>query len=275
MTGIIRKGYADGPYGQLHYRLAGTGEGTPILCLHQTPSSSEDWVPIMSALSPGRCVVALDTPGYGMSDAPPAPADIADFAAIAERFMADLAAWGTIPSGPFDVMGFHTGSLIATELARSHPGRVRRVVLFGLAAYPADVRAAKLANLRNAFPVPDASLAHIEKLWAIIGTLSDPRIPHEERHISMAECLRLGARMPWGYIAVYRYDFLAAMAQVTHDVLVMNPQDDLWEVTRSTSHLFRNGRRVDLEGVGHGVLKLETGKVVAAIDAFLGEPPHQ
>jgi hypothetical protein len=85
----------------------------------------------------------------------------------------------------------------------------------------------------------------------------------------MAECLRLGTRMPWGYISVYRFDFLGAMAQVEQPVLVMNPQDDLWEVTLATAHTFRNGRRVDLEGVKHGVLKLETARVVDEIARFL------
>lgn len=265
----IKRGYADSRFGQVHYRIAAGGQGTPMLCLHQTPSSGADWLPVMAPLAQGRTVVALDTPGYGMSDAPPEPATIEEFAQIADGFMADLADQGLIPAGSYDVLGFHTGSLIATELARAFPDRVQRLVLFGLAAYPANVRQAKLENLRNAFPAPDASLDHVEKLWAIIGTLSDPRISYEDRHINMAECLRLGARMPWGYISVYRYDFLAAIAQVAHPVLVMNPQDDLWEVTRAASLLFRNATRMDLDGVKHGVLSLERDRVVNAIETFL------
>jgi len=265
----IKRSYADSRFGQVHYRIASGGQGTPILCLHQTPSSGADWLAVMGPLAQGRTVIALDTPGYGMSDAPPEPISIEDFAQIADRFMAGLADQGVIPGTGYHVLGFHTGSLIATELARAFPGRVQRMVLFGLAAYPEDVRQAKLANLLKAFPAPDASLDHVEKLWAIIGTLSDPRMSYEERHVSMAECLRLGARMPWGYISVYRYDFLAAMAQVPHHVLVMNPQDDLWDVTRANSHLFRNGTRMDLEGVKHGVLSLERDRVVDAIETFL------
>lgn len=268
----IKRGYVDSRFGQVHYRIAkpvDAGQGSPILCLHQTPSSSADWLPVMERLAKDRAVVALDTPGYGMSDAPPAPVSIEDFAQIADRFMDDLAQDGVIPGGAYHVLGFHTGSLIATELARAFSDRVRRMVLFGLAAYPADQREAKLENLLKAFPAPDATLDHVEKLWAIIGTLSDPRISYEERHMNMAECLRLGARMPWGYISVYRYDFLAAMAQVPHHVLVMNPQDDLWEVTRATSHHFRNGTRMDIEGVKHGVLKLEQDRVVEAVETFL------
>jgi pimeloyl-ACP methyl ester carboxylesterase len=169
-------------------------------------------------------------------------------------------------------MGFHTGSVIATQLATSLPHQVRRVVLFGLAAYPADLRKEKLQMLQKAFPPPGPGIEHIKKLWAIIGQLSDPRISWEERHVSMAECLRLGARMPWGYVSVYRYDFLEAMAKVTQPVLVMNPQDDLWDITNATAQIFPNGRRVDLPGVKHGVLKLETARVVAEIEAFLQQP---
>ncbi|TYC89583.1 alpha/beta fold hydrolase [Novosphingobium sp. BW1] len=273
----ITRAYAPGPFGQLHYRIAPYGgpdteeSGPPLLCLHQTPSHSADWLPIMAPLAKGRTVIALDTPGYGMSDGPDAPSTIEDYAATADAFMARLAQDGVLPADTqsYDVMGFHTGSLVATELAQSRPERVRRVVVFGLAAYPEDIRQTKLANLRGAFPEPGADLAHVEKLWSIIGTLSDPRITWEDRHVSMAECLRLGSRMPWGYIAVYRYDFLGAMAKVSQPVLVMNPEDDLWEITRRTSPLFANGQRVDIPGVAHGVLKLETTRVVETITGFL------
>jgi pimeloyl-ACP methyl ester carboxylesterase len=266
----ITRGYAPSRFGQLHYRIAkGEAPGVPLLCLHQTPSNSGDWLPVMEPLARGRTVIAVDTPGYGMSDAPPEPASIEDFAEIMATFMRDMADRGEIAPGTFDVMGFHTGSLVATEMARRLPDTVRRLVVFGLAAYPAELRDAKLAKLLTAFPPPGPTLEHVEKLWAIIGVLSDPRISWEERHVNMAECLRLGTRMPWGYISVYRFDFLGAMADVEQLVLVMNPEDDLCDVTRATSHHFRNGRRVDLPGVKHGVLKLENARVVDEIETFL------
>ena len=168
-------------------------------------------------------------------------------------------------------MGMHTGSVTATEMCRSLPGRVRKAVLFGLAAYPAEVRAEKLLQLRTNFPVPGNDLTHIERLWAIIGRLSDPRIGAEERHVRMAESLRLGSRLPWGYIAVYRYDFLGAMPGVTQPVLVVNPEDDLWAVTRQTSERIPRARRLDMPGVAHGVLSIERDRVVGAIDSFLRE----
>jgi pimeloyl-ACP methyl ester carboxylesterase len=268
----VTRAYADSRYGQLHYRIARPTEAStapPILCLHQTPSHSGDWLPVMPTLGEKRVVIAVDTPGYGMSDMPPAPVTIDHYAQIMAQFMDDLAARQIVPAGPFDVLGFHTGSLIGTELARSWPARVRRLVLFGLAAYPADVREAKLAALLQNFPPPADNLDHVEKLWAIIQQLSDPRMGAEEKHVNMAECLRLGTRMPWGYVAVYRYDFLSAMAEVEQPVLVMNPDDDLSAVTKATSHLYPNGTRFDLPGVKHGVLSIEHDRVVARIEEFL------
>ena len=270
----IHRAYVDSRYGQLHYRIAAPASPTaapPLVCFHQTPSHGGDWAPVMPALGDQRIVIAVDTPGYGMSDMPPAPIGIEDFGDIMAQFMGDLTRQGVAPGGPFDVMGFHTGSLIATELARTRPEQVRRAVLFGLAAYPADAREAKLAGLLQNFPPPGDDLSHVEKLWATIGQLSDPRMSAEDKHVSMAECLRLGKRMPWGYIAVYRYDFLGAMAQVEQPVLVMNPEDDLNAVTAATAHLFRNGTRFDLPGVKHGVLSIEHDRVVERIEAFLAD----
>lgn len=274
---VVSRAYASSRFGQLHYRIARPlrpSTAPPLLCLHQTPGNGSDWQPIIAELARTRIVVAPDTPGYGMSDPPPEPASIPDFAAIMARFMDDMAGQGLLPPGPFDVMGMHTGSITATEMARSLPQRVRRAVLFGLAAYPENLRAEKLAKLRDNFPLPANDLTHVEKLWAIISKLSDPRMSAEQRHIGMAECLRLGSRMPWGYIAVYRYDFLGAMPQVTQPVLVVNPQDDLWNVTRETSARIPGSRRLDLPGVAHGVLALERDRLVGEINAFLGEAAH-
>lgn len=271
MTAVL-KAYAPSDYGQLHYRIvtpSGPQTRPPLLCLHQTPSSGTEWEVVMADLAIDRVVLAPDTPGYGASDQPPAPLLIEQFARIMFQFMDHLTASGTIAPGPFDVMGFHTGSITATEMARSSPERIRRLVLFGLAAYDAEVRKEKLDTLYAKFPPPGDNLDHIEKLWAIFGQLSDARMSMEKRHIAMAECLRLGARMPWAYEAVYRYDFLAAMTEVDQDVLIINPEDDLWVPTLASSGRFRKGRRVDLPGLKHGALTFAKAQILAEIQAFL------
>lgn len=268
----VQKAYAPSRFGQLHYRIATPGRSASapaLLCLHMTPRSSREWLPIMAHLAKRRVVIAPDNPGYGMSDAPPAPISIEDFATVMADFMRFLARSEPGCRGAFDVLGYHTGSIIATEMARALPGRVRRLALFGLAAYPADVRAQRLATLRDKFPVPDKSLRHVEQQWALMQGWADKRIAAEAVHISMADGLALGSRLPWAYEAVYRYDFLGAMPQVRQPVLVFNPEDDLYDVTRRTSQLFPNGKRLDMPGVSHGVLEIERDRVVREIETFL------
>lgn len=269
---LVEKAYAPSRFGQLHYRLVrpdGPVTQPPLLVLHQTPSNSYEWMPILPLLAQGRVVIAPDTPGYGMSDAPPEPASIPDFAGVMGDLIDHLAARGEIEGGAFDVMGAHTGSIIATELAVSLPDRVRRLVLFGLAAYPEHERERRLALLLEKFPRPGADLTHVEQLWAIFGELGDARMTSEQRHVAMAECLRLGARMPWGYIGVYRYDFLGAIARVEQEALVINAQDDLWGVTQQVAPVLRYGRLWPLPGRAHGFLAFDAAEIAPDILAFL------
>lgn len=269
----IRRAYASSRYGQLHYRISTPDQATgapPLLCLHQTPGNGGEWAPLQPVLAQRRVVIAADTPGYGMSDPPEQPLRIEDFAEIMGELMVDLAEEGIVPQGQFDVMGVHTGSITATQLARSQPDRVRRLVLFGLAAYPQEVRAEKLARLADNFPPPQNDLSHVEKLWALFQAYSDPRMTAEEKHVAMAECLRLGSRMPWAYAAVYRYDFLEALSAIEQRALIVNCQDDLWEVTRRVSDRVRNAERLDLPGVAHGAFAIARDQLVERIEDFLG-----
>lgn len=268
----IRRAYADSRYGQLHYRIAipeGPVTAPPLLCLHQTPSNGYEWLPLIPGLARDRVVIAPDTPGYGNSDAPPEPASIPDFGGVVLALMDDLAAQGVVGNGPFDVMGAHTGSITATHLAVTVPERVRRLVLFGLAAYPAEERARRLADLRGKFPVPGPTLKHVEALWAIFGQLGDARMSAEDRHLGMAECLRLGTRMPWAYEAVYRYDFEDALDRATQPALIVNPEDDLCQPTRNAAPRLRHGQLWELPGKAHGFLKFDGDMVAEHIRQFL------
>ena len=181
------------------HRSCNTAGQRPDQAFHldRIPSFFDFW----PFLAKDRVVVAAGTPGYGMSDRLPEPPEIGDYADAMFGFMEHLASHGILAPGPFDVMGYHTGSITATEMARRDRQRVRRCVLFGLAAYTEDVRAERLARLSERFPPPDRTLGHVEKFWSIIGELADPRIPAEQLHIGMAESLRLGKSAPLG---IYR-----------------------------------------------------------------------
>jgi hypothetical protein len=89
----MRMAYADGPWGQIHYRVVAPTARTsrlPLLCLHASPLSGivyDQWLP---EIGRDRLALAPDTPGYGSSAAPPQPPAIADYAAAMLRFIDEL-----------------------------------------------------------------------------------------------------------------------------------------------------------------------------------------
>ena len=51
---------------QVHFRMA--GRGPAMILMHPSPISSEALLPAMSVFSKQFTCIALDTPGYGLSD---------------------------------------------------------------------------------------------------------------------------------------------------------------------------------------------------------------
>ena len=75
-----------------------------------------------------RRVMAMDTPGYGRSDPPPEPQPMIELAGTAADAL-DALGYGANGQGAVDVIGYHTGTFIASELAVIRPDLVRRLVL--------------------------------------------------------------------------------------------------------------------------------------------------
>jgi len=120
------KAYADIPEGQVHYRTEGSGK--PLLLLHQTPFSSEEYSLMIPVLAKGYRVVAMDTIGYGDSDNPPHEYEIADYARSVVSFLDALEIKKT------SIVSHHTGSSIAVEIAAAYPERVEKLILSGCPA---------------------------------------------------------------------------------------------------------------------------------------------
>lgn len=267
---MITKSYAAGRWGQIHLRRA--GQAIPprpaLLLLHPTPKSGWVWEPLMAALAPDHQILAPDTPGYGASDPPPAPVSIGDYAGEMLAMIERLHREDALPGGPIDVMGYHTGSVIAAEMALAAPKRVRRILFTSLPVYSAEERATKRAGLAQwRGPAEDGS--HLMAMWTRMQGLADPRTDTGWKHASFAENLRCGPRAPWGYDAVYRYDLEAALRRLHHPALVLNPEDDLWHQTQRGIAFLPDARVAELPGVGHGLFALETERIARLVRDFL------
>ncbi|HEY7283046.1 MAG TPA: alpha/beta hydrolase, partial [Actinomycetota bacterium] len=74
-TTEVERAFARTPVGHIHY--ASAGDGDPVLFLHQTPRSWDEFrdvIPIVGA--GGYRAIAMDTIGYGDSDKPDDPASL-------------------------------------------------------------------------------------------------------------------------------------------------------------------------------------------------------
>src|SRR5947209_15055690 len=91
--------------------LARAGHGQPVVLLHQTPRSGDEYRDVMPLLAQrGLEAIALDTPGFGDSAPLPGPPSIEAWAKAIDRALDALDVERAI------LVGHHTGGVIAVEM---------------------------------------------------------------------------------------------------------------------------------------------------------------
>jgi pimeloyl-ACP methyl ester carboxylesterase len=217
------RGYVDTGEGQIHFRRCGAGR--PVVLLHQAPGSSSMWTALLPELAArGLQSIALDLPGYGMSDAPPTPPDLAYYA----RRVAEAAT--LLGLDEFDVVGHHTGSCVGLWLAALTSSRVRRLVGYGLAVLD-DAFARELADET----APDYAAGCSEALdwWHVFADAVPAAQAPELIPRYLADMLLSGVNRPFGHRAVGRADFEPALHALCVPTLALaGRREMLYEGTR-------------------------------------------
>ena len=264
-----RRAYFESRFGQLHVHYAiptggGFDEATTLLCFHQSPMSARVFDAFLGQMGRDRSVYAPDTPGYGESDAPPSIPSISDYAGAMLDFL------DTMRFRKVDLLGYHTGSLIAAELAIARPEQVRRVVLAGVPLLNDTERA---EFRKSPWPAPVAEDgSHLSKEWARTMQWRGPGVSLEMAAAGFAEKLRAGPRGAWGAAAVMNYSSFERLRAVTQPALVLRPKDDLWDATARAKGVLPNATIVDLPEYGFGLFDVATDVVAQHCRAFLGAP---
>lgn len=207
-----RFSYVDTPLGQLHVTQCGTG--APVVLLHQTPRSWTEYRHVLPLLGEHFRVIAMDTVGYGSSVKPDQPFSIDLFADGVEQ-LTDALGLDT-----YDLVGHHTGGVIAVEVAARNPTRVRRLVL-SAAAYSDNARHDAMMEHGPIDQVelrPDGS--HLVELWNRRLPFYGPGFEYS-LHDFVVDGLRVFDRIEDGHYAVHAYNMKPRLAEIRSETLIV------------------------------------------------------
>lgn len=260
------RGYCGAPGAQLHWRLweADSPSSQPDLyCFHPAPLSGLAFQNIAPLLAKGRRVIAPDYPGYGGSDALGRMPAIDDYAASMAGLIAELSG-----AAPADMLGFHTGCLVAAQLALLRPAMVRKACLIDVPAMDAETSAKMVANFATGF-APEASLETLAKPWE--GTFVK-RIATQGTAQALglfAEQLRAGEGMNEAFHAAFSWAWQDKFPQLETDVMVLASQSGLLEGSRRAGAAIPGAQLVEMLEVTRSVLDEAAPITAKYVEEFL------
>ena len=194
--------------------VARAGSGPPVVLLHQTPRSWDEYRDVIPRLAAGGYApVAFDTPGFGASDALDRDPTIERWAAAVHE---GLDALGVARAA---VVGHHPGGVIAVEVAAQRPERVTALVLSSTPLTDADYRSS---------PPDESSVDTGEEADELrrsrAGFYPADRPDLLDRYV--ADALRAGPLARAGHHIVGAYEMDGKLERLTMPVLLIGATED-------------------------------------------------
>ena len=213
----VERRFVPTSHGRVHVALCGAG--LPVLLLHQTPRSWDEYRDVLPLLGGRVQAVAMDTPGYGDSNPAAAAPSIEGWA---EAAFATLDALGI---GRAVLAGHHTGAVIAMEMAASRPDRAAALVLSSCSMVDAARRAAHAGKRVIDAVEVRADGSHLAEMWARRAPFYPAGRPDLlERYV--ADALRAGPMAAEGHRVVNAYRMEDRISCVACPTLVIDAVRD-------------------------------------------------
>lgn len=265
----MRRRYVEGPFGQLHFRVANPGFGQfsapPLVLLHQTALSGRMFDHILPHLATNRFAIAIDTPGYGESDRPLERPDLAAYGdAIINALLPHY-------EGPFDLLGYHTGAAIAASLA-ARRADVRRLVLFSMPYFGTERREELLAQLltpREEGNSYTADGSHLAGMWQGSFGARAPQQRLDRIADLVSEKTRAGRFGHWALLSAMEQDLSETLASINKPTLVYAPYDGLQEQSRAASEIIKGAEFIEFPELAYGLFDTHPAHLARSVNAFL------
>lgn len=259
-----RKGYADGPFGQIHYMSS--GEGPPLIMVHQSPDSMVQFKPVISLLADyGIRAIAADIPGYGMSDIPDHPPTIREYAQMVPALLDHFGLQSA------NVLGHHTGAIIITEAALQFGDRIDKVVLNG----PLPLTAEERAYFKDVMSAEkhwqhkwDGS--HLIDQWEFRKN-AQPEWSHLEAfHTHFIHGQLAGKTVWYAHDAVMNYHHEKAIPKISQPCLILaNTGDAIYAQSQRTREMRPDFAYVELPGGTIDIIDEKPTEWAEAVATFI------
>ena len=254
----VRRAFFDSPLGQAHYVEAGEPTGIPVVLLHQTPRSTDEFAEVVPLFSTKRWTIALDTPGYGCSDPVAGEPTIEDYASVVLSLARHLGA----PT--IDLVGHHTGALIAVECAAKAPDEIRRIVLSGPMFMDERTRL-DLARHFSQWTIQPGG-GHLTEKWKRFAawTKDDALVQR-----LVVDLFRAGPQSEQGHFAVVKYQMENRAPLVRCPILLLYARGDLFSMPDENRRLLRSAFPEAAEAVIDGSVFIANESPVAFAKAAI------
>ena len=225
------------------------GEGEPLLLIHGTGSSREDWEWQVPVLRRAFTVVTYDVRGHGNTGKPVEAYSISQFSNDAARLITALAL------GPVHVVGLGMGGMIAFQLALNSPNLVRSLVVVnsGPEMIPRTLRE-RFAIARQRVTVQAVGMPRIGR------ALADrwfPRPEHASRRIAFAARWSRNDKRAYTRVldAMRGWSIVDRLGDIDCQVLVLAADHDDTPVARKRAYTarIRNASLVVIPDSHHGL----------------------
>jgi poly(3-hydroxyalkanoate) depolymerase len=250
-------------------RVSIRGKGRPLLLLMGIGGNLEMWGPFEDALDPSAVrTIAVDAPGTGGSGAYRFPRRMSGLARTMDRLVAALG------YDQVDVLGVSFGGVLAQQLARQAPRRVRRLVLAatgaGLGGVPGSPRVLwKLATPRR-YAQPD----YFRRVAGTIYGGAARRDPDATLHGSIARFTKPPSMSDYlaQLYAITGWTSLPWLTRLRQPTLVISGDDDPIVPLvngRILARLIPDARLHVVQGGGHLFLLERPAEIAALVTRFL------
>jgi pimeloyl-ACP methyl ester carboxylesterase len=244
---------------------AGRGD-TTLLLLHGYGESLISFRPIFDLLARHYRVVALDLPGFGLSDKPIGSYSLATTVVRIQNF---IARW---IRGPVVIVGHSMGGEIAAAVGLAQPPPVKALVLISPAGYALGPW------------LGDSTVSWPRKMWvgstiAYMLPMHDPAWLSEPADRAEYEPFSDPAYRESSHRVLEQFDFAALrgrFANVTQPTLVIWGERDPTIPLSVGDSIVRElplGQLVIIKGALHRPQETHPDEVVAQIERFLGRDP--